>query len=223
MLKCGITLSKNKKIPLPCVLGKPCMPLHALRLLNASRKYDISAQDNSSVTVRLPPNSKTNDLFNSPLQRYFKLLNYHAAAVILEWEMWVKQYQPPFDLKNKTVLDVGAGCGETAWLFFLLGANKVICVEPDKKACALLKKNLRGFPIQVINAPFNLRHLHLKHDFMKMDCEGGEKLLLPYLTEKLKPCVIEVHSQELERAFFFKGFNPFYRAGKNVWLVKNYA
>jgi predicted RNA methylase len=36
-------------------------------------------------------------------------------------------------LRDATVLDVGAGCGETAAFYFEKGAKKVICVESDPR------------------------------------------------------------------------------------------
>ncbi len=124
--------------------------------------------------------------------RRIKLLPPHAAMVFGELRMWEKSYLP-VDLKGKVVLDVGAGCGETAIFYLKHGAEKVIAIEPNPKAFELLKENLSGLNVEAINTQFNLSHLQLQHDFMKMDGEGCEKLLLSYEGE-IKPCVIEAHS-----------------------------
>ena len=41
-----------------------------------------------------------------------------------------------FLVRGKTVLDVGAGCGETAFFYRLYGAKKVVAIEADRKESA---------------------------------------------------------------------------------------
>lgn len=98
------------------------------------------------------------------------------------------------------VLDVGAGCGETALFFFLNGARKVICVEPNSNLVAYLRRNARlnHWNVEVLDVPFNLDMLSLKFDFMKMDGEGCEEELLK--AEKLPPAAIEVHKRDVLKA-----------------------
>jgi len=112
-----------------------------------------------------------------------------------EMKVWERFYAP-HALEGLTVLDVGAGCGETADFYLKRGARKVIAVEPDKKAFEILKANMieNNMEVEPINEYFALGHLKITHDFMKMDCEGGESLLLEY-DSKLKPSVIEAHSE----------------------------
>jgi hypothetical protein len=112
-------------------------------------------------------------------------------------------YLPPFSLHGKTVLDVGAWCGETAMFFQDSGAEKVIAIERDSSAFRFLQSNTdrNGWNVEAINEPFSLSQLSdLKFDFMKMDIEGGEGLLL---TLQTPPCysVIEVHSPNMAREF----------------------
>lgn len=126
------------------------------------------------------------------------LATHYFNAIIAEWYVWKKYYLPNFSLKGKIVLDVGAGCGETAHFYFLHGAKKVFAIEPDAGATRLLEKNAsaNGWKIEIIHDSFRLEHLRLPHDYMKMDIEGFEVILLKFQS-CLKPCVIEVHNQEL--------------------------
>ena len=52
----------------------------------------------------------------------------HRSLVQTELEMWHEQYLPC----GKKILDIGAGCGETALFYFKHGAEKVVCVEIQK-------------------------------------------------------------------------------------------
>lgn len=130
------------------------------------------------------------------------LTTHYFNAIIAEWYIWKKHYLPSSPLQEKTVLDVGAGCGETAHFYFQHGAKKVIAIEPDQTAIRLLEKNatVNKWNIQIIHASFELEHLNLPHDYLKMDIEGFEAILLD-LQSPLKPCIIEVHNQELINKF----------------------
>jgi hypothetical protein len=154
---------------------------------------------------------------------YYAPKNY-AGMTIKEWRMWERSYLPHFSLKNKTVLDVGAGCGETAIFYALHGAKKVVLVEANKELEKFIKVNLQINGItdyELLLEPFNAeRHLSLSFDFMKMDIEGGEEALLQ---EKINfPAVIEVHSRSLRNAFFLKGFRISEEAGRGVWIMNNF-
>ncbi|MDA4137131.1 MAG: hypothetical protein OK449_09090 [Thaumarchaeota archaeon] len=132
------------------------------------------------------------------------LSKYHCAATVSEYyTQWSYDYIPTeFSLKGLTVLDAGAGCGETAHLFLENGAAKVIAIEPDPSACENLRQTIKvnDWPVEVIQEPFKLEHLKLKFDFCKMDIEGGEAELLK-LDALPFPISIEVHSEELKRQF----------------------
>jgi len=123
----------------------------------------------------------------------------HHKNMISELAIWEKWYLPSsFSLKEKTVLDIGSGSGETALFYFHHGASKLVCVEKSSSACRFARANLRNLNAEIINEPFKLDHLKIPHDYLKMDIEGGEVLLLKY-DAHLKPCVIEAHSKELEK------------------------
>lgn len=134
-------------------------------------------------------------------------------------------YKPPFSLKGKVVLDVGACCGETAWYFLRLGASKVICVECDPVRVPIIKRNksVAKLNIEVVAEPFKLEHLLLPHDFVKVDVEGHETVLLDYLEQngKLKPCILEVHTLELQRRFKAKGFGLVAVLSENLCIMSN--
>ena len=86
----------------------------------------------------------------------------HRSYVETELKMWHETYLPV----GKTVLDVGAGCGETAFFYLNHGADHVICVESDPEAVAHLKKNFGG-DSRVTILPFQVNSI-------KIDVEGSE-------------------------------------------------
>lgn len=119
-------------------------------------------------------------------------------------------YNPPFDLKGKTVLDVGATNGEVAyWFIQVHHAAKVICIESDPQALELLNRNKALMNIDIIAEPFNIEHLQKqKYDFVKCDVEGSEMVLLEYVKEGgvLPLCVIEAHTNWIKDQFLKAGF-----------------
>jgi precorrin-6B methylase 2 len=126
-------------------------------------------------------------------------------------------------LEGKTVLDIGAGCGETIYFYLLNGAKKVIANEIDPASVAFIEKNalLNGWNVEIINGAFDIATLSTySYDFMKMDIEGGEKCLIEFNGD-LKPCVIEVHDDETkERLMSRFGLLPVVRVAEGVYLLK---
>lgn len=148
----------------------------------------------------------------------------HAMMNLLEWSgVWRRYYLPPFPLEGKTVLDIGAGCGETIYFYLLNGAKKVIANEIDPESVAFIEKNalLNDWNVEIINGAFDIAMLSTySHDFMKMDIEGGEKCLV-HFNGDLKPCVIEVHDDETkERLVSRFGLLPVARVAEGVYLLK---
>ncbi len=86
----------------------------------------------------------------------------HRSYIETELEMWHEAYLPV----GKTVLDLGAGCGETAFFYLNHGADHVICVESDPEAVVHLRRNFGG-DSRVTILPFHI-------DSVKMDVEGSE-------------------------------------------------
>jgi SAM-dependent methyltransferase len=138
-----------------------------------------------------------------------------------EWQAWKNWYLPPWSLKGKTVLDVGAGCGETALFYYYHGAKKVIAVEPQPSVTPLLKTNMERnkWNMKIVEGPFQLSMLEWNFDFMKMDGEGCEGLLLK--ADRLPPCAIEVHRgavlDSLKERFGLKVLPQ-----KEIWIAQNF-
>jgi len=158
-----------------------------------------------------------------PFQRTVKeLLNYNKLKYSLKKDNWNfshskinminketkewEKYYLPINIKNKIVLDVGAGEGETARFFLQYGAKKVISIENNKQYLKNLLINALNHPkIEVIYGSFLPFMINYEFDFMKCDIEGYEEILLDY-TELLKYSVIEVHGLQLATRFSYSGF-----------------
>lgn len=125
----------------------------------------------------------------------FRYLPYYGILYINERDNWIYDYLPIDGVEDKIILDIGAGCGETAKFYLDNGAKKVICIEPDYNAYKyLLHNSYFDDRIIPIHKYFNIDMLNIKHDFMKMDIEGAEILFLLYANNYNKSCVIEAHS-----------------------------
>ncbi len=74
----------------------------------------------------------------------------------------------------------------------------MVALEADFAVSSLLAKNVRRnqMNVRVVNDFFSLNHLSIPHDFLKMDIDGAEDVLLGY-HGKLRPCVIEVHEDKI--------------------------
>lgn len=129
-----------------------------------------------------------------------ELLSGYGGMASVELSIWERFYLPA-PVEGLTVMDIGAGCGETAAFYLSHGAKKIIAVEPDREAFALLEKNAKsnGMNVEPINDVFRLTQLELEFDLLKMDIEGGEALLLDWAGELTKPLVIEAHDEEVAK------------------------
>jgi tRNA G46 methylase TrmB len=118
------------------------------------------------------------------------------------WE----RYYLPVSVKDKVVVDVGAGEGETAWFFLKHGAKRVICIEANQKAFRnLLRNAFEHNNITAILKRFSLPDLKIfPCDFLKVDIEGYEECLLN--VQLAFPAVIEVHGLQLRDKFSEKGY-----------------
>ena len=86
----------------------------------------------------------------------------HWNYVKNELELWHRFYLPV----GETVLDLGAGCGETAYFYLQHGAKKVIAVEAEHRKIEKLQKNFGNDPrVTIIEA-------HV--DSFKIDVDGDE-------------------------------------------------
>lgn len=121
-----------------------------------------------------------------------------------EGDDWDLHYAP-VNLKGKTILDVGAGEGETAKFFIEHGVKKVVCIENQSQRIKLLRYNQKRHPqIVALEKSFDLFDLKMPHDFLKMDIEGYEEMLLNITLAT--PAVIEIHGLQLRDKFSDKGY-----------------
>ena len=63
-----------------------------------------------------------------------------AASLVNESDLWEELYLP-IDVSDKTVLDVGCGCGETIAFYLAHGARKVVGIEVDPVAAMFARIN----------------------------------------------------------------------------------
>lgn len=145
-----------------------------------------------------------------------KLLPRYAGITTSEVRSWEELYLSP-SIQDGTVLDVGAGCGETAAFYLHWGAKKVIAIEPNLRAFELLVENAKCLQnrIECINRKFCASDLDTPHDFIKMDIDGGEVELLNY-NGSLGHCIVEAHdsivkgiSYNLQKKFDLKIIQKF--------------
>jgi hypothetical protein len=147
---------------------------------------------------------------------------YYFELMWREWKSWKNWYLPPWSLKGKTILDVGAGCGETALFYYRHGASRVIAVEPQAPLTPVLKKNRERnrWDMEIVEGPFDTSMLGRSFDFMKMDGEGCETLLLNL--DSIPACAIEVHDRvtvdRLVEKFGMKVFPQ-----KENWILQNFG
>jgi hypothetical protein len=165
------------------VPGKVILPHQFLKKLIVTWNWSLTSYDKETYRLRVGKYA-------------IKITPYFFNVVYGEWLDW-KRYYSPLDLNGATILDVGAGCGETALFYFLQGAKRVVCIEPDERLSRIVNENIQTnrWNAEVLTRHFDLDLLELDFDFMKMDCEGCEGQLL--YAQSLPPCVIEVHSRQL--------------------------
>lgn len=145
---------------------------------------------------------------------------YYMELLWREWRAWSTWYLPAWSLRGRTVLDVGAGCGETALFYYHHGASRVIAVEPEPSLVPLLRKNKdhNRWNMEIVERPFDTSMLSWTFDFMKMDCEGCETLLLKVAS--LPPCAIEVHEEQTFRKLR-EAFGLEVLTQKGNWILRN--
>ena len=169
-----------------------------------------------SITIRFPFSRTINDWVASRKNRKaLEVSGWHFSAyredmVLKESYDW-REFYLPICVKDLIVLDVGAGEGETARFFLDNGAKKVICIESCHEAFKYLKTNsVIHHQLVPINKFFELSDLSdYSFDFLKMDIEGYEEILLP--TKLFCPAIVEVHGLQLRDKFKNAGWRIKYR------------
>jgi SAM-dependent methyltransferase len=202
-------LGIGKKSHLPCfkILDFSFGPVSIARVLWSTAK--LSLQDlGSEAIVRTDGYT-------------LRLTRRKAALMASEWGLWNKLYVPRDGLVGKTILEVGAGCGESAALLFQKGAKRVVCVEPDSEQVKYLSENVRenGWNAKIIPTEFSVSLLKEEFDLVRMDCEGCEAELLQL--DKLPNLIAEVHSRELKRKFLDRGLRVTKRLSENTCVMSN--
>ncbi|MGI0080718.1 MAG: 50S ribosomal protein L11 methyltransferase [Nitrososphaerales archaeon] len=149
----------------------------------------------------------------------------YTKLLVTELEIWKKWYLPPFSLEGETVLDAGAGCGETAAFYLAQGARKVVAVEIDPVAFDLLRRNVvsNSMNVEAYNESFSERFLSPNIDFAKIDVEGSEIFLLNL--ERIDiPCLVETHSQEVRQNILnkFPEFHEVFDTSKKISFIVNW-
>jgi len=198
-------LSRKKHLPILWLFDHTYLPHEALKLMWSLRNFRIIEETSEDILLKCG--------------KFFLRAPRYYANTLREWPIWEKHYLPNFPLHGKAVLDVGAGAGETALLYFLHGAESVVCVEPNNSAVPYLSENIliNEWKALIIQEPFCLKHLKIPHDFMKMDIEGAEDMLLNANYDK--PCVIEVHNRDILKQFLNNGFKVVHSTSPDQCLI----
>jgi len=117
----------------------------------------------------------------------------HAIGLVNGFDQW-EEFCLPIDVTGKTVLDIGCGCGETIAFYLGHGAKKVVGVEVDSEAAMFARVNAieNKWNAEIINEPFELGHLEINHDLLKIDIGGAEQILMGY-GKDLGPCTIRTY------------------------------
>ncbi len=200
-----VKLSRKRHIPIFYIKGTPpelsldgeWYPYQVTRLLSQVVK--------ATHWKRLDDDHWEYKPFHMKFYRYY-------ACLLNELPQW-KKYYSILPARGKVVLDVGAGCGETAYFYFKRGALKVICVEPNRFAVECLRENAKRnhWSVEILEQPFSLEMLDtLQFDCMKMDCEDGCEAQLLNYGKPLPPSIIEVHDSSTLTKFQAK-FEPEFR------------
>lgn len=136
---------------------------------------------------------------------------YHGGLVLREAHAWNAWYLPRLSLRGGTVLDAGAGCLECCPLWFSQGARKVIAVESDPRLERYIRANIRlnNWNVEVHMEPLSAKHLNLDYTFAKIDCEGGERVMLDESVPGTIPVRLEIHPH-------------FMRAGEPAAIIRKF-
>lgn len=136
---------------------------------------------------------------------YFKIINAPRPYIDEDYN----KHWGFADFEGKTILDLGADYGSTAWFFIKKGAKSVVAIEGDSGRAKTLAANSAKYGFisfeEMITSPKNIEQLleNYQFDIVKVDIEGAEIHLLQCkreLLEKVPLWMIESHSDELTRS-----------------------
>jgi len=137
----------------------------------------------------------------------WRFLYDYGVMYLRERKYW-NYYISPTGIRGKVIVDVGGGCGETAKFFIEHGASKVIVIESNPICKPYLEYNSKHHPelgYYMINFhPSQLNHI--AYDLLKLDIEGYELELLPYLKYINQDIILESHCNYITDKFIKDGF-----------------
>ena len=135
------------------------------------------------------------------------------------------------DVKERTVVDVGAGIGDSPIYFALNGAKKVYAFDVK---VTYLEKNIMENNLKDVVEPIrckcglsnNLDVITLKYNIpsgsvLKVDCEGCEYgfFSLSRLINRYHTIIVEYHNGVQHLADLLKGFNVTIKGNKKIGLI----
>lgn len=136
----------------------------------------------------------------------------YGVLYLFENKYW-SYYIPPSGLKHKRVLDVGGGCGETAKYFLDRGADHVHIIESNKECERYLKYNKitsnNKMTYEICRFKMDSRminDINNYYDLLKLDIEGYEMELLPYLDRLNIDIISESHCNYITDKLLENGF-----------------
>jgi hypothetical protein len=107
------------------------------------------------------------------------------------------------DWSGKTVLDIGAEIGSSAWFFLMNGATYVYMLESSQAYKTTYENLKQRYPILNSSAMLGSLQDIPNIDVLKMDCEGCElELLTEGLLASAKEFAVGLHKPQLDTCRF---------------------
>jgi hypothetical protein len=101
------------------------------------------------------------------------------------------------DFEGKTVVDIGADIGSSAYYFLSRGARIVICFESEPKLFETLLENAREDPRVYCHGEWIGQWVAC--DILKVDCEGCESLLTEDYLKSVPEFAVALHPKMISR------------------------
>ncbi|MCJ7637392.1 MAG: hypothetical protein MUO21_07870 [Nitrososphaeraceae archaeon] len=138
----------------------------------------------------------------------------YAMIYFMEKKHW-GYYIPPLGVKDKNILCVGGGCGETAKYYLDNGAFHVHVIE-NNPICKdyLIYNHFKNNKMTFSLKDFDMSDISYIYDLLQFDIEGYELLLLPILDKLNIDIVLESHCTYITDRFIEKGFKEISRKEK---------
>ncbi len=204
-------------------LSKPVRMLFSL-----SKQKELEKQFTTDESGRIKVPYKGADLIFDKTSSKYEL-----------FEQFIAEQYKRLDVKGKTVVDIGAGTGDTAIYFMLNGAAKVYAFEPLKARFDAAVENIEANGIKNVklidSAVSSLDEIEKivgaeGNVVLKIDCEGCEhdifRSLKPDVIAKFEQVMLEFHDGYLDlkkalegNGFVVEyGFSEYYTADFNGML-----